>query len=163
MQQLHLFNIEKGNTTITIDIDLEASLHSYAHGTKYKFVPVISSLEHYHENQLQFREHERHRVKNLTENREPEIDVIVNGSVLPTSRNVYVTENETIEFDASATFDPDGDNLTFTWDFDDGSTATGFTVNHSFVFAHPPYNVVLTVSDGNEEVTETIKVHVNEA
>jgi len=161
IQQLHLFNISKGNNTITVDIDLEASIHAYAHGTKYKFVPVISSLEHQHENELQFHENERNKVKNMTEDREPEIDILVNGSELETNRIVYVDANDSIEFNASATFDPDGDNLTFTWNFDDGTTASGSIVTHSFTYSNQPYNVTLTVSDGKTELEETIKVHIN--
>jgi len=57
IQQLHLFNISKGNHTITIDIDLENSIHTFHGGEEYKFIPVISSMEHHHERKLKFREH----------------------------------------------------------------------------------------------------------
>jgi PKD repeat protein len=41
----------------------------------------------------------------------------------------------TVSFDASSSRDPDGDPMTFAWDFDDGSTASGGGLNHTFVQA----------------------------
>lgn len=53
-----------------------------------------------------------------------------------------------IVFDARGSSDPDGDPLTFTWDFGDGRTATGPRPRHSYASAG---NVTPTlfVSDGN--------------
>jgi len=42
--------------------------------------------------------------------------------------------------------DPKGETLTATWDFGDGSTATGFTVSHTFMSAGA-YTVKLTVTN----------------
>lgn len=51
-----------------------------------------------------------------------------------------------IVFNASASSDPDGDSLTFSWNFGDGSTASGAVVSH--IFAVPgQYLVALSVSD----------------
>lgn len=55
----------------------------------------------------------------------------------------------TIYFDASASTDPDGESLTYTWDFGNGSSfATGQTGSHTF---NEPgkYIVSLVVNDGN--------------
>ena len=53
----------------------------------------------------------------------------------------------TVRFDASASSDPDGDALTFTWNFNDGSGgATGAIVTHTFS-APGRFTVVVTVRD----------------
>jgi len=65
-----------------------------------------------------------------------------------------------IVFDGNGSSDPDGDNLTFTWIFDDGEPATGVTASH--VFASPAYHVVVLVaSDGRGGVaTASVTVDV---
>ena len=51
-----------------------------------------------------------------------------------------------VEFDASASTDPNGDALTYGWDFDDG--ATGMSVSGFHAFTDPgSYDVELTVTD----------------
>jgi PKD repeat protein len=50
-----------------------------------------------------------------------------------------------IAFDATASWDPDGDALAYAWDFGDGATGTGPTVTHDFVPGS--YVVTLGVSD----------------
>lgn len=52
-----------------------------------------------------------------------------------------------IVFDGSGSSDPDGDALTFAWDFGDGSTGTGMTPEHSYATAGN-YAVSLVVNDG---------------
>lgn len=54
-------------------------------------------------------------------------------------------EDELFDFNGFGT-DVLGDALTYQWDFDDGSTSTGNTVNHSFA-DEGVYHVTLTVSD----------------
>ncbi len=55
---------------------------------------------------------------------------------------------EALKFDGSGSSDTPGDDLTFTWDFGDGATATGPVVTHSYDTGgvHP---VVLTVTDSS--------------
>ncbi len=162
IQQLHLFNLSKGNHTITIDIDLESSIHTFHGGEEYKFIPVISSMEQHHENQLKFQEHNHSQIKNLVGNRAPAIDILVNGTLV--KKNAWVNANESLEFNASATLDLDGDELTFAWDFGDGSEIqTGAIANHSFSDLENNYKVTLTVSDGTDEAIAEIIInaHVN--
>ncbi|OLC77984.1 MAG: hypothetical protein AUH78_03245 [Gemmatimonadetes bacterium 13_1_40CM_4_69_8] len=62
---------------------------------------------------------------------------------------VTALEGAIVSFDGSASSDPDGDALTFTWDFGDGSAGeTGPAPSHTYV-DNGSYTVTLTVSDGN--------------
>ena len=151
-----LFKIQEGDNTITVDIDLNNSILKYGGGEEYKLLPVISRLEHHHKNELQFREHNRSRIKNMVENRPPVIDVVTNGS---RGKPVKAVVDQNITFNASETFDIDGDNVTYYWDFGDETNATGPVVTHSYD-EHGSYWVKLTASDVESEVTETIEIHV---
>ncbi len=51
-----------------------------------------------------------------------------------------------VTFDASSTFDVNGDYLTYEWTFGDGSSATGRVVSHTYLQAGL-YNALLTVTD----------------
>jgi uncharacterized protein (TIGR03382 family) len=52
-----------------------------------------------------------------------------------------------IAFDGSASADPNGDALTYSWDFGDGSSGTGVAPTHSYA-ASGIYDVSLVVDDG---------------
>jgi large repetitive protein len=52
-------------------------------------------------------------------------------------------------FDANRSTDPDGDRLTFTWDFGDGTTAESPRAQHAYR-RNGNYQVYLTVSDGTD-------------
>ncbi len=52
-----------------------------------------------------------------------------------------------VTFDASGSSDPDGDDLTYEWNFGDGQTASGAVVLHTFYVSNS-YTVTLSVSDG---------------
>jgi serine protease len=65
-----------------------------------------------------------------------------------------------VTFDAAASFDPDGDPLTYAWDFGDGTTASGATVVHRFT-ERGSFAVELTVTDGRggmDAATATLPV-----
>jgi hypothetical protein len=79
-----------------------------------------------------------------------EIILINNGSV-----------NDTILFDASNSVDPDGELRHFTWNFGDGSIATGVTSAHSYALPGT-YQVNLTVIDDLEQTySKTIEITVD--
>lgn len=51
-----------------------------------------------------------------------------------------------IAFNGSGSSDPDGNNLSYAWDFGDGSTGTGATPSHAYAVANN-YLATLTVTD----------------
>lgn len=53
----------------------------------------------------------------------------------------------TINFSSAGSSDPDGDALTYAWDFKDGGSSAQASPSHAFV-ANGAYDVNLTVSDG---------------
>jgi len=66
-----------------------------------------------------------------------------------------------IEFDASRSSDPNGDNLEFHWDFGDGSSGSGEQVTHVYQ-KEGTYSVILTVTDGSGlSDKDTIKVTIS--
>ncbi|MEA3478141.1 MAG: PKD domain-containing protein [Bacteroidota bacterium] len=61
---------------------------------------------------------------------------------------------ESVEFDACASYDPDGGIEAYVWDFGDGKTAEGKVVYHSYS-AKNTYTVNLTVTDNEETKSST--------
>lgn len=60
-----------------------------------------------------------------------------------------------ITFDGTTSTDPEDGSLTFRWDFGDGSTGAGATVQHTYA-EHGAYTVTLTVTDpGGKSDTKT--------
>jgi len=57
------------------------------------------------------------------------------------------TEGAAVTFDRSGSYDPDGNSLTYAWDFGDGSTGTGVNPVHTYT-ADGTYDVTLIVNDG---------------
>ncbi|MGK2962224.1 MAG: DNA/RNA non-specific endonuclease [Gemmatimonadaceae bacterium] len=55
-------------------------------------------------------------------------------------------EHEPIAMSGAASTDADGDDLTYAWDFGDGTTGTGVSVSHAYAIAGT-YDVQLIVSD----------------
>ena len=55
--------------------------------------------------------------------------------------------NQPITFDGTGSSDPDGDPLTYSWDFGDGATGTGPTPSHAYT-SLGVFTVTLVVSDG---------------
>lgn len=88
------------------------------------------------------------------------VDPVITSMNVPSN----ATEDSNVAMSATATDEGVDDNLTFTWDFGDGSSdATGTAVNH--VYANPgPYTVTLTVDDGDGgEDVQQMQINVEEA
>ncbi|MGD2066798.1 MAG: PKD domain-containing protein, partial [Candidatus Bathyarchaeota archaeon] len=70
--------------------------------------------------------------------------------------------DETVTFDASNSFDPDGTIASYEWDFGDGNTATSITVSHVYD-DNGNYSVTLTVTDdeGKNNQTQAIVAVMN--
>jgi hypothetical protein len=64
------------------------------------------------------------------------------------SGDIVVIPGQSVEFDASQSTDPDGDDLEYTWDFGDGTTASGPTAAHVFPDVPGDVTVRVDVSDG---------------
>ncbi len=65
-----------------------------------------------------------------------------------------------VSFDATTSSDPDGDTLTYAWDYGDGGSATGVTPT-AHHFSTGSHTVTLTVSDGKggtDTATDTFTV-----
>jgi hypothetical protein len=63
-------------------------------------------------------------------------------------------------FDASASCDPDGDALSFAWAFDDGGTATGAVVQHTFSVPGPHFGTVTVTDSTGRSATATASLVV---
>ncbi|WP_158978329.1 Ig-like domain-containing protein [Cellulophaga sp. L1A9] len=75
----------------------------------------------------------------------------------PTTTTTGVTEN----FYADSSSDPDGDNLTYLWDFGDTTTSNLINPTHSYTTAGP-YTVALTVTDnGTPNLDDTVTITIS--
>ena len=63
-------------------------------------------------------------------------------------------------FDASASNDEDGDNLTYSWDFGDNSSGTGLMISHTYT-SPGSYKAFLNVSDGQFTTQDSVIITVN--
>ena len=70
-----------------------------------------------------------------------------------------VNVGDLVTLDGRRSSDPDGDALTFSWNFGDGTTATGAVVSHTYAMPGT-YTAALTVSDGKLAGTDTSLINV---
>jgi len=75
------------------------------------------------------------------------------------SPDVGLASVTSISFSAQGASDPDGDSLTYTWDFGDGATGSGQSASHTYDSAGD-YRVTVTVSDGEEQATASGSVTI---
>jgi PKD repeat protein len=80
------------------------------------------------------------------------------GSVLadPTGG---LASSTAITFSAQGASDPDGDALTYSWDFGDSTSGSGERVTHTYTNAGT-FNVTLTVNDGKKSATASGSVTI---
>ena len=91
------------------------------------------------------------------------LDVIVNNvppAIEEILGNTEVSEGQEVSYSAIS-FDPGDDTLTYSWNFGDGSIASGKDVTHTFA-DNGNYTVTLTVTDNdNASTSQTLDVTVN--
>ena len=75
--------------------------------------------------------------------------VYTTGNRPPTARFATTTNaaNRTVSLSATDSYDLDGDELTFQWEFGDGTSATGETAAHTYGGTEEHFDVTLTVKD----------------
>lgn len=84
---------------------------------------------------------------------QPPIAVLIAN---PTSGTVPLT----VVFDGSSSYDPDGEIVSYEWDFGDGNADNGAIVTHSYVNVGS-YTVTLTVTDNDGAVAQSSEeIHV---
>jgi serine protease len=72
------------------------------------------------------------------------------------------TEDVSVVFDGSDSYDGDGDTLTYRWDFGDGGTGSGLNPTHTYL-AGGTYTVTLIVNDGKaDSAPATTDVNIEE-
>ncbi|HEV8359593.1 MAG TPA: PKD domain-containing protein, partial [Candidatus Thermoplasmatota archaeon] len=82
------------------------------------------------------------------------------ANAAPSARFVVATQALAASFDATTSSDPDGDALTFAWDFGDGARGAGARVSHTYPTGGR-YVARLTVRDGLASDDATLAVRVN--
>jgi PKD repeat protein len=86
------------------------------------------------------------------------MQVMLDIPKLPIAIIHYATDYLNVTFDGGSSYDPDGTIVQYTWDFGDGSLATGWKAFHTYA-ARGTYTIKLTVVD-NDGLIGTISSNV---
>ena len=79
-----------------------------------------------------------------------------------TETATIIDKEQIVTFEASPSYDPDGTIVEYLWDFGDGSTATGVTVNHVYL-EDGNYTVTLNVTDDDGASSSVVVENTVEA
>jgi len=101
----------------------------------------------------------------LTSAMEYNLSMRTNHPPVPVAaENITVNVNDTVEFNASDSWDPDGDRISYTWDFDISDArkkdSTRAVTTHRYS-TPGKYTAMLTVSDGLDTCSTYINIRVN--
>jgi PKD repeat protein len=90
------------------------------------------------------------------------IKVVVFPSSSFTESTKKVLTNEIVYFNASDSYDPDGNIIDYFWDFGDGTNATGQVVTHAYN-AEGNFTITLTIidDDGSSSNSTTVVTAIN--
>ena len=77
-----------------------------------------------------------------------------NGTIVSPPGDVSIQEGETVSFEGDAT-DPDGDEMTYLWDFGDGMSSTSLSPGDHTYSDSGTYTVTFTVTDARGAVDPT--------
>ncbi|MFT7558956.1 MAG: endoglucanase [Flavobacteriales bacterium] len=80
------------------------------------------------------------------------IGTIVN--IPPEAQFSHATNGRTVSLDASASNDPDGDIVNYSWDFGDGQVGSGITASHTYL-NDGDFQVILDVTDNLDDSGST--------
>ncbi len=64
-----------------------------------------------------------------------------------------------VQVDASPSFDPDGDTMTYQWDFGDGTFASGMIATHTYV-SEGQFTIRLTLTDVEGQASQALQTIV---
>ncbi|MBI5000267.1 MAG: PKD domain-containing protein [Euryarchaeota archaeon] len=71
---------------------------------------------------------------------------VISTLILNVSNKVYIEVDDTITFDATKSYDPEGKDINYFWDFGDGYNGNGAKANHIYS-TEGNYSVILNVTD----------------
>jgi hypothetical protein len=92
-------------------------------------------------------------------NEPPEKPSQINYEIIDEDPDTDGDQGYTVTFSVDEVTDPDEDELTYRWEFGDGQTGTGITIDHTY--ANEGYKTVQMWVDDGEYPTEKISVMVN--
>ena len=156
---------DKGETPLTVEFDASASFDADGHALEYTWdfgdgSPAATGVTATHTYTVQGTYFAALTVTDGHGGTGGAVQRIEAGNQAPTPAFTHTSTEGLppveVSFDATGSTDPEGDPLTFAWDFGDGATAAGPTPSHTFT-DFGTFEVVLTVDDGQGNVRSTTR------